>query len=143
MEITEVRIGPSDDERIAAYASITIDDCFVIHGLRVKVRKKGDYYLFMPGRKQADGTYVDIALPINNETRRMIVNSTRSSARECRLVRFIPSRRRHLWVRRAIRRINALRLSSERSSILAVIPAPHTHRPPSVAERRLFFRPER
>jgi stage V sporulation protein G len=72
MEITEVRIGPSDDERIAAYASITFDDCFVIHGLRVKVRKKGDYYLFMPGRKQADGTYVDIALPINNETRRMI-----------------------------------------------------------------------
>ena len=40
MEITEVRIGPSDDERIAAYASITIDDCFVIHGLRVKVSKK-------------------------------------------------------------------------------------------------------
>jgi DNA-binding cell septation regulator SpoVG len=43
-------------ERIATYASITIDDCFVIHGLRVKVSKKGDYYLFMPGRKQADGT---------------------------------------------------------------------------------------
>ena len=56
MEITEVRIGPSDDERIAAYDSITFDDCFVIHGLRVKVSKKGDYYLFMPGRKQADGT---------------------------------------------------------------------------------------
>jgi len=54
MEITEVRIGPSDDERIAAYDSITFDDCFVIHGLRVKVSKKGDYYLFMPGRKQAD-----------------------------------------------------------------------------------------
>ena len=72
MEITEVRIGPSDDERIAAYASITIDDCFVVHGLRVKVSKKGDYYLFMPGRKQADGAYMEIALPINNETRRMI-----------------------------------------------------------------------
>jgi len=57
---------------IAAYASITIDDCFVIHGLRVKVSKKGDYYLFMPGRKQADSTYMDIALPINNGTRRMI-----------------------------------------------------------------------
>jgi stage V sporulation protein G len=72
MEITRVRIGPSDDERIAAYASITIDDCFVIHGLRVKVSKKGDYYLFMPGKKLADGTHVDIALPIDNGTQRMI-----------------------------------------------------------------------
>ena len=44
MEITEVRIGPSDDERIAAYASITIDDCFVIHGLKLKIdRFHGTY----------------------------------------------------------------------------------------------------
>jgi len=72
MEITEVRIGPSDDERIAAYASITIDDCFVVHGLIVKVSKKGDYYLFMPGRKQADAAYTEIVFPVDNETRRMI-----------------------------------------------------------------------
>ena len=72
MEITEVRIGPSDDERIAAYASITIDDCFVVHGLKLKISKKGDYFLFMPGKKLADGTYVDIVLPIDNGTRRMI-----------------------------------------------------------------------
>lgn len=70
--MTEVRIVPSDDERVAAYASITIDDSFVVHGLRVKISKKGDYFLFMPGRRQADGTYVDTVLPINNETRRMI-----------------------------------------------------------------------
>jgi len=72
MEITEVRIGPSDDERIAAYASITIDDCFVVHGLQLKISKKGDYYLFMPGRKQADGTYTEIVFPADNATRRMI-----------------------------------------------------------------------
>lgn len=53
-------------------ASITIDDSFVVHGLRVKISKKGDYFLFMPGRRQADGNYVDIVLPINNETRQMI-----------------------------------------------------------------------
>ena len=63
MEITRVKIGPSDDERIAAYASITFDDCFVIHSLRLKVSKKGDYYLFMPGRKQADGAYTEIVFP--------------------------------------------------------------------------------
>ena len=72
MEITEDRIGPSDDERIAAYASITIDDCFVVHGLIVKVSKKGDYYLFMPGRKQADGAYTEIVFPVDTATRRMI-----------------------------------------------------------------------
>ena len=68
----EVRIVPSDDERVDAYASITIDDSFVVHGLRLKIGKKGDYFLFMPRRKQADGTYVDIVLPINNETRQLL-----------------------------------------------------------------------
>jgi DNA-binding cell septation regulator SpoVG len=41
MEITEVRIDPSDDERIAAYASITIDDCFIVHGLQLKISREG------------------------------------------------------------------------------------------------------
>ena len=71
MEITRVKIRLSDDERIKAYATITIDGCFVIHGLRLTHSKKG-YFLFMPGRKMADGTYVDIVHPLNNETRQMI-----------------------------------------------------------------------
>jgi len=45
---------------------------FVVHGLQLKISKKGDYFLFMPGKKRADGTYVDIVLPIDNETRQMI-----------------------------------------------------------------------
>jgi stage V sporulation protein G len=53
MEITEVKIGLCDDERIKAYASITLDDCFVTHGLRLTRSQKG-YFLFMPGRKIAD-----------------------------------------------------------------------------------------
>ena len=70
-EITRVKIRLSDDERIKAYATITIDDCFVIQGLRLTHSQKG-YFLFMPGRKRADGTYVDIVHPLNNETRQMI-----------------------------------------------------------------------
>ena len=70
-EITRVKIVPSDDEGIAAYASITIDHCFIIHGLRLTHSKYG-YFLFMPGKKRADGTYVDIVHPLNNETRKMI-----------------------------------------------------------------------
>ena len=72
MEITRVKIGLCDgDDRVKAYASITLDHCFVIHGLRLTYSKKG-YFLFMPGRKMADGTYVDIVHPLNNETRQMI-----------------------------------------------------------------------
>ena len=71
MEITRVKIGLSDDERIKAYATITIDDCFVIQGLRLTHSQKG-YFLFMPGRKMDDGTYVDIVYPLNTETRQMI-----------------------------------------------------------------------
>jgi stage V sporulation protein G len=73
MEITRVKIGLCDgDDRVKAYASITIDDCFVIHGLRLTYSQKKGYFLFMPGRKTADGTYVDIVHPLNNETRQMI-----------------------------------------------------------------------
>ena len=71
VEITRVKIRLSDDERIKAYASITLDDCFIIHGFRLTYSKNG-YFLFMPGRKTADGTYVDIVHRLNNETRQMI-----------------------------------------------------------------------
>ena len=72
MEITRLKIAVSDDERIKAYATITIDDCFVIQGLRLTHSQKKGYFLFMPGRKVADGTYIDIVHPLNNETRQMI-----------------------------------------------------------------------
>jgi stage V sporulation protein G len=72
MEITRVKIALSDDERIKAYATITIDDCFVIQGLRLTYSQKKGYFLFMPGRRVADGTYVDVVHPLNNETRQMI-----------------------------------------------------------------------
>ena len=72
MEITRVKIGLCDDERIKAYATITIDDCFVIQGLRLTYSQKKGYFLFMPGKKIADGTYLDVVHPLNNETRQMI-----------------------------------------------------------------------
>jgi stage V sporulation protein G len=59
------------DDRVKAYASITLDDCFIIHGLRLTHSKKG-YFLFMPGRKTTYGTYVDIVHPLNDETLQMI-----------------------------------------------------------------------
>jgi len=72
MEITRVKIGLCEADRIKAYATITIDDCFVIQGLRLTHSKEKGYFLFMPGRKMPDGTYVDIVHPLNNETSQMI-----------------------------------------------------------------------
>jgi stage V sporulation protein G len=72
MEITRAKIALSGDERIKAYATITIDDCFVIQGFRLTHSQKEGYFLFMPGKKRADGKYVDAVHPLNNEARQMI-----------------------------------------------------------------------
>ena len=69
MNITDVRIRKVEtDNRMKAIASITLDDCFVIHDLRVI---QGDEHLFvaMPSRKTSTGEFKDIAHPINHETR--------------------------------------------------------------------------
>ena len=69
MNITDVRIRKvATDNRMKAIASITLDDCFVIHDLRVI---QGDEHLFvaMPSRKTSTGEFKDIAHPINHETR--------------------------------------------------------------------------
>ena len=71
MEITEVRISLRNEERLKAFASITFDSCFVVRGLRVINGIEG-YFVSMPSRRHKDGTYHDIAHPINNEMRRKI-----------------------------------------------------------------------
>lgn len=74
MNITDVRLIKVDGQnRLKAIAAITIDECFVVHELRVI---EGDNGLFvaMPSRKRSSGEYKDIAHPINQETRKMIEN---------------------------------------------------------------------
>lgn len=73
LNITEVRIHqiPSSNTNLRAYASITIDGCFVVHGLRVL---QGDHGLFvgMPRRRREAAPSQDIAHPIDTDTRRLI-----------------------------------------------------------------------
>jgi stage V sporulation protein G len=68
MEITEIRISLRDDNKLKAFASITLDNCFVIRGLKIIEGAKG-VFVAMPSRKRPDGTYQDVAHPINNDTR--------------------------------------------------------------------------
>jgi len=71
MEVTEVRIFPVDEDKLKAYVTITFDHCFVIRDLKL-IRGASGFFVSMPSKKRKDGTYKDIAHPINNEARRMI-----------------------------------------------------------------------
>ena len=68
MEITEIRISLRNDNKLKAFASITLDNMFVIRGLKIIEGAKG-VFVAMPSRKRPDGTFQDIAHPINNDTR--------------------------------------------------------------------------
>ena len=72
MQITDVRVRKvTSQNRMKAIASITIDDVFVIHDIKVIEGDKG-LFIAMPSRKAADGEYRDIAHPINSSTRNEI-----------------------------------------------------------------------
>lgn len=71
MEITEVRVFPVNEEKLKAYVTITIDDCFVVRDLKV-INGNNGLFVAMPSKKRKDGTFKDTAHPVNNETREMI-----------------------------------------------------------------------
>ena len=72
MEITDVRVRKVDKEgKMKAVVSITIDNEFVIHDIKVIEGEKG-LFIAMPSRKSSDGEYRDIAHPIHSETRSRI-----------------------------------------------------------------------
>ena len=69
MEITDVRVRKvAKDGKMKAVVSITFDNEFVVHDIKVIEGEKG-LFIAMPSRKAADGEYRDIAHPINQETR--------------------------------------------------------------------------
>lgn len=69
MQITDVRIRKIDSEgKMRAVVSITIDDEFVVHDIKIIDGEKG-LFIAMPSRKSSDGEYKDIAHPINSKTR--------------------------------------------------------------------------
>jgi stage V sporulation protein G len=74
MQITDIRVRKIEKEgKMKAVVSITIDDEFVVHDIKVIEGEKG-MFIAMPSRKATDGEYRDIAHPINSGTRGMIQN---------------------------------------------------------------------
>lgn len=74
MKITEVSIFPVNEERLKAYVTITIDDCFVIRDLKI-IKGHSGLFVAMPSKKRKDGQFKDIAHPLNQETRDHIETS--------------------------------------------------------------------
>jgi stage V sporulation protein G len=72
MEITEVRISPSKGGKVRAFASIVLDDCFMINDLRVMEGREGQLYVTMPARKGRNGQLRDIAHPLSADIRKVI-----------------------------------------------------------------------
>lgn len=87
MKISDIRIRLVDkeDSKLKAVASITIDDCFVVHDIKVIEGKEG-YFISMPSKKTPDGEFKDIVHPINTETREAIsaqvIDAYKSTPRE-------------------------------------------------------------
>lgn len=69
MEITEVRISLHEAKRLKGFANITLDNMFVIRGLKI-VEGMNRYFIAMPSRRKHDGTYTDVAHPITHTFRK-------------------------------------------------------------------------
>jgi len=68
MDITDVKVFPVDEEKLRAYVTITLDGCFVVRDLKV-IHGNTGLFVAMPAKKRKDGTYKDIAHPLNAEMR--------------------------------------------------------------------------
>ena len=81
MEITEVRVFPIEEDKLKAFVSIIIDDCFVVSDIKI-INGNNGLFISMPSKKRKNGTFRDIAHPLNNETRKMIEEKVLARYRE-------------------------------------------------------------
>ena len=68
MEITEVKIFPVNEDKLKAYVTIVLDHCFVVRDLKI-INGSTGLFVAMPSKKRSDGSYKDIAHPLNKNTR--------------------------------------------------------------------------
>ncbi len=72
MEITDIRIRRVEaDGKLKAYVTVTFDECFVIHNVKV-IEGKNGIFIAMPSRKTRTGEYKDVAHPINSDFRSIL-----------------------------------------------------------------------
>jgi stage V sporulation protein G len=81
MEITDVKVIPVDDEKLKAFVSIVFDQCFVVTDIKIIHGPKG-LFVSMPSKKRKDGTFKDIAHPLNNQMRQYLEEKVLSVYRQ-------------------------------------------------------------
>ena len=81
MEITDVKVIPVEDEKLKAFVSIVFDQCFVVTDIKIIHGPKG-LFVSMPSKKRKDGTFKDIAHPLNNQMRQYLEEKVLSVYRE-------------------------------------------------------------
>jgi stage V sporulation protein G len=81
MEITDVKVIPVDDEKLKAFVSIVFDGCFVVTDIKIINGPKG-LFVSMPSKKRKDGTFKDIAHPLNQEMRQRLEDRVLSVYRQ-------------------------------------------------------------
>lgn len=76
MEITDIRIKKveGDSNKLKAYASVTFDDSFVVHNIKV-IEGQNGLFIAMPSRKTKSGEMKDVAHPINSDFRERMQNA--------------------------------------------------------------------
>ena len=68
MNITQVKVFPVDEEKLKAYVSIVLDDCFLVSDLKV-IQGPNGLFISMPSKRKKNGEFKDVAHPLNRETR--------------------------------------------------------------------------
>ena len=81
MEVTEVRVFPVEEDKLKAFVSIILDDCFVVSDIKI-INGTNGLFISMPSKRRKNGTFRDIAHPLNNETRKKIEDQVLAKYRE-------------------------------------------------------------
>lgn len=68
MNITDIKVHPVNEEKLKAYVTIVLDDCFVIRDIKIIDGTSG-LFVAMPSKRRKDGQFRDIAHPLNKSTR--------------------------------------------------------------------------
>lgn len=71
MDITQVQVYPREGEKVKGYATIVLDDCFLVNDIKIISGKNG-CFISMPAKKKKDGKFKDIAHPITKDLREQI-----------------------------------------------------------------------
>jgi len=81
LEITEIRVHLRNEDKLKAFATVTFDDSFVVRNMKIIEGAKG-LILCMPSRKMPDGTYKDVAHPVNVNFRKLLEDRVMACYRE-------------------------------------------------------------